>query len=87
IFLEKSYPILIKSDYIALNNIKIGYDFSKKMLESLGLSEASVWISGDNLWMKSKRTGFNPTTSITGRTKGYKYAPLSTVTMGVRVKF
>lgn len=84
---SSSSRFLIKSDYIALNNIKIGYDFSKKMLESLGFSEASVWISGDNLWMKSKRTGFNPTTSITGRTKGYKYAPLSTVTMGVRVKF
>ncbi|MCM5661735.1 hypothetical protein [Galbibacter mesophilus] len=45
------------------------------------------WLSGDNLMLLSERDGFNPTTSETGTSDWYNYAPLSTVTFGIRAKF
>jgi len=43
--------------------------------------------TGDIYFMKSARNGFNPTTSETGSSGRRVYAPLTTFTMGVRVKF
>ncbi|WP_321306392.1 SusC/RagA family TonB-linked outer membrane protein [Marinifilum fragile] len=82
-----STRFLTKRDYFALNNIKLGYSFPKDMLEPLNLSAASIWVSGDNLWLTSKRKGFNPTTSVTGGSSESRYAPLSTITVGLNFKF
>ncbi|WP_282125383.1 SusC/RagA family TonB-linked outer membrane protein [Marinifilum flexuosum] len=82
-----STRFLIKNDYLALNNVKLSYDLPMSMLKPLNLSSASVWVSGDNLWLTTKRKGFNPTTSLSGASTSYKYTPLSTVTVGVRCKF
>lgn len=78
---------LIKSDYIALNNIRLGYAISSKLLNNTGLENVKIWVSGDNLFISTARDGFNPTTSETGNTGRRLYAPLSTLTMGVSVKF
>ncbi|AWX43897.1 TonB-dependent receptor SusC [Flagellimonas maritima] len=78
---------LIKSDFIALNNVRLGYQVPTRLLSNTGLQNINVWVSGDNLYIGSKRDGFNPTTSETGNTGRRLYAPLSTVTMGVSVKF
>ncbi len=78
---------LIKSDFIALNNVRLGYQVPSQLLSNTGVKNINVWVSGDNLFIGSKRDGFNPTTSETGNTGRRLYAPLSTVTMGVNVKF
>ncbi|MCH4551531.1 SusC/RagA family TonB-linked outer membrane protein [Aestuariibaculum lutulentum] len=82
-----STRFLTKTDYIALNNAMIGYNFPQKFLADSGISSVNIWASGDNLFVKSAREGFNPTTSETGNTGRRLYAPLTTFTMGVRVKF
>jgi hypothetical protein len=43
--------------------------------------------TGDNLWLQTKRNGFNPTTSETGNSNTYTYSPLSTITFGVKANF
>ncbi len=75
-----------KSDYLALNNVRIGYSLPTKYLENSGISYVNIWASGDNLFLLSKRNGFNPTTSETGAS-GYRYSPLTNFSLGVRVKF
>jgi len=82
-----STRFLTKTDYIALNNAMIGYSLPKKFLSKTGLSLVNLWVSGDNLFVKTARDGFNPTTSESGSSGRRLYAPLTTFTMGVRVKF
>ncbi len=82
-----STRFLTKADYLNLNNVRLGYKFPKKMVEKLGISAASVWVSGDNLLMLSKRKGFYPSTSESGGSSTYRYSPLSTITAGVKVQF
>ena len=82
-----STRFLTKTDYIALNNATIGYTLPEKFLKNTGISLINIWASGDNLFVKTARDGFNPTTSENGNSGRRLYAPLSTFTLGVRVKF
>jgi TonB-linked SusC/RagA family outer membrane protein len=82
-----SSRFLIKSDYLALNNLRVGYSLPKDVLRKMGMSDVNISLSGDNLFLFSKRRGFNPTTSETGSSARYSYPPLTNVTLGVRVKF
>jgi hypothetical protein len=82
-----STRFITKSNYLILNNVRLGYTIPTDILDGLKISSASIWISGDNLWMKSKRAGFNPSTAEAGDSDTYRYSPLSTLSAGLRVKF
>ena len=84
---SQSTRFLTKADYLALNNITLGYDLPKEVCESVGFSGLTFTLSGDNLWILTHRRGFNPTTSEIGNSGRYQYAPLSTFTLGVKANF
>ena len=84
---SSSTRFLTKSDYLALNNVRLGYDLPTNFVENIGLSYANIFVSGDNLMLLSERKGFNPSVHIAGESDWYTYSPLSTVTAGVRVRF
>jgi TonB-linked SusC/RagA family outer membrane protein len=81
-----STRFLTKSDFIALNNIRLGYNVPKAFVNKYGIQQADLYVTGDNLWLASKRQGFNPATSITGGSSIYRYNPLSTIVFGLNVK-
>ncbi|MGJ8761444.1 MAG: SusC/RagA family TonB-linked outer membrane protein [Polaribacter sp.] len=83
---RQSTRFLTKSDYLALNNVRIGYSVPSKSLTNTGMSALSFWVAGDNLFLLSSRTGFNPSSSLVGESERYQYSPLSTFTLGVRVQ-
>lgn len=86
-FASTSTRFLTKADYLSLNNIRLGYQIPRNYIDQIGLADMEFWISGDNLFLFSEREGFNPTTSEAGTSGWYTYAPLSTITFGVRAKF
>lgn len=86
-FSSQSTRFLTKSDYIVLNNARVAYRLPSQFLEGWGLNGLELSVSGDNLWINTKRKGFNPTTSETGGSDTYRYSPLSTVTFGAKLNF
>ncbi len=82
-----SSRFLTKADYLALNNLRLAYDFSNDVVSNIGLTGLSFFVTGDNLWLSTKRKGFNPTTSESGSSSTYTYSPVTTFTFGVRAKF
>ncbi|UBZ08524.1 SusC/RagA family TonB-linked outer membrane protein [Salegentibacter mishustinae] len=82
-----STRFLTKADYLALNNVRLGYNVPKTAVESLGMNALNIYVSGDNLFLLSERDGFNPSTNEAGTSNQYRYSPLSTFTAGVRVNF
>lgn len=82
-----STRFLTKKNYFLLNNVTLGYSVPREILEGLKLNALQLTLSGDNLWIASKRRGFNPSTSETGGSSMYTYSPLSTFTFGVKVNF
>jgi TonB-linked SusC/RagA family outer membrane protein len=86
-FASRSSRFLIKSDYLALNNIRLGYNLPQDFIKTIGITGFNLFVSGDNLWIASKRKGFNPSVSETGGTNTYNYSPLSTITFGAKINF
>ncbi len=84
---RNSTRFLEKADFLALNNLRIGYTFPKKLINRLGISSLSIYLAGDNLFLLSARDGFNPSTAEEGTSSTYRYSPLSTYTVGLNVKF
>ncbi|RXG27254.1 SusC/RagA family TonB-linked outer membrane protein [Leeuwenhoekiella palythoae] len=80
-----STRFLTKSDFLALNNIRLGYTMPTSFVEKMGLANLDLFLSGDNLALWSKRNGFNPSTSVTGNSSIYRYNPLSTIVFGVNL--
>ena len=51
------------TDYLGLNNVRLGYTLPSKFTDKLQLSKFNLFVSGDNLLFFSKRKGFNVITS------------------------
>jgi TonB-linked SusC/RagA family outer membrane protein len=81
-----SSRFVTSSDYLALNNVRLAYNIPSKFLANSGISNVNVWLSGDNLYLLSARTGFDPRLSQTGANSVYAYSPMTTITLGLRVK-
>ncbi|CAM1368921.1 SusC/RagA family TonB-linked outer membrane protein [Tenacibaculum sediminilitoris] len=82
-----SSRFITSTDYIALNNARIGYTVPSKFMGDSGIDNINIWMSGDNLYLNSAREGFNPSVRENGSSARRIYAPATTITMGVRVKF
>lgn len=84
---SSSTRFLTKADYLSINNIRLGYTLPKTYSDQLKVSSLGFYVSADNLWLFSKRDGFNPSASEFGSSSMYAYAPLTTITAGVNLKF
>jgi len=84
---SSSSRFLTSSDYLSLNNLRVGYTFSERLSKKLLLEKLSIWASGDNLWLLSSRDGFNPATSEAGESNFYRYAPFTTMVFGLQLQF
>ncbi|MDP5231579.1 MAG: SusC/RagA family TonB-linked outer membrane protein [Cellulophaga sp.] len=80
-----STRFLTDASFIALNNIRFGYKLPKDVISKIGVKNLDFFITGDNLWLASKRIGFNPSTAVTGGSSIYTYNPLSTVVFGINL--
>jgi TonB-linked SusC/RagA family outer membrane protein len=84
---SQSSRFVTSTDFLTLNNAVVGYTVPEEMLGRSGIDLLNIYFSGDNLWAKTARDGFLPYTSQSGNSGRRLYAPLTTITMGVRVKF
>ena len=83
-----SSRFITKASYLALNNVRFGYTLPSSLMQKMnGVQSITFFVSGDNLWLHSKRDGFNPSTAESGNSDTYRYSPLSTITVGLKAKF
>lgn len=78
---------LIKSDYLSIQNISLGYTFSTKLTESLGLSSLRLYGLVDNVALWSKRQGFDPRMNNVDGGSDNNYSLLRTTSFGINVQF
>ncbi len=82
-----STRFLTSNSYLALNNIRLGYNFPKKWVEKIKLNMLNIYVTADNLAIASARKGYNPMVSYTGSSDSYQYTPLSTIMGGIKFQF
>ncbi|KFF28191.1 SusC/RagA family TonB-linked outer membrane protein [Chryseobacterium vrystaatense] len=78
---------LIKSDYISLQDVTLSYQLPDGFAQQAGLSGLKVYVTGNNLYLWSKRKGYDPRASLTGVSDPYKYSLLSSVSLGFKFNF
>jgi TonB-linked SusC/RagA family outer membrane protein len=88
---------LYKGDFVRLRSVQLGYSLSSRMVEAIKMKALRIYVSGSNLWTKTKYPGFDP--EGTGSTQdpltqspGFVYyanaiPQLRTITVGIDAKF
>ncbi|WP_289119795.1 SusC/RagA family TonB-linked outer membrane protein [uncultured Bacteroides sp.] len=77
---------LTKASYLSLRNLTFGYSLPKRWISKAKIEKLRFYLVGDNMFLLSKRRGFDPRQSITGDT-GYNYSAMRTVSFGINLEF
>jgi hypothetical protein len=85
--------VIEDASFVRLQNVTLGYNFGKVVLDKLNLSQLNVFVSGTNLHVWTNYSGFNPDVSLTGSNTlalghdngGYPIA--RSIRMGLKLKF
>ena len=77
---------LTKASYLSLRNLTVGYSLPKRWLSKAKIEKLRLYVVGDNMFLLSKRKGFDPRQSITGETD-YNYSAMRTVSFGINLEF
>ena len=84
---SSSDRFLTNASYLSLQNINFGYTLPASISRRANIEKIRVYLSGDNLWIWSKRQGLDPRQSITGSVTNAYYAPMRTISGGVTLTF
>ncbi|HEA30114.1 MAG TPA: SusC/RagA family TonB-linked outer membrane protein, partial [Leeuwenhoekiella sp.] len=83
----QSSRFLTDASFWTLKNVNLGYSFDGNAVEKLGLSNLRVSLTGENLFLKSKRTGLNPQFELGGTPNGNSFNPSRIISVGLNVGF
>jgi TonB-linked SusC/RagA family outer membrane protein len=81
----QSTRFLTDASFLALKNVNVGYSFNDLITEKLGVSNMKVYVSGENLFINTARTGLNPQFNLGGTGAGNDFNPARTVTFGLNI--
>ncbi|WP_162915675.1 SusC/RagA family TonB-linked outer membrane protein [Paraflavitalea soli] len=85
-FNAQSNRFLIDASYLAVRNATFSYAFSKGLLSKIKCDQLKFYISGENLFVFSKRKGLNPMENFNG-TNSAVYVPNRLLSAGINVTF
>jgi hypothetical protein len=80
---SESTRFLTDASFMSLRNVNLSYTFNRQLLDNLGLSNLSLFVSGENLWFKSARQGLNPQYNLAGTGSGNDYNPNRILSVGL----
>lgn len=82
------------ASFIRLSSVTVRYNLNKALADRFNVKNASLYVTGQNLYTWTKYTGQNPDVSTTGSNSPFKYAqdgaltpPSKTFTLGLTVGF
>lgn len=81
-----SSRFLTSNNYLVFKNLNISYDFPSNWVQTLKMQNLNLGFSVDNLFIASKRKGFNPQYSFNGDQGAY-FVPTRTFNFQLTVKF
>ncbi|TJY37425.1 TonB-dependent receptor [Pontimicrobium aquaticum] len=84
---QRHSKYLYDGEFMRLRSLTIGYDFKDK-LESIGLTNAQVYLRGNNLltWVKDDNLKYDPEVDLGGQT-GLETPPIKSISFGLTLNF
>lgn len=83
----QSDRFLTDASFWSLRNVNLGYSFSRDVLDKIGLDSFRVNLTGENLYVKSKRDGLDPQFNIAGTPAGNNFNPARIISLGLNLSF
>ena len=77
---------LVSSNYVALQNITLGYTFPAKLTKKAHIEKIRLYAVADNVALWSARKGLDPRQSFTTSNNTY-YSPMRTISGGINITF
>ena len=80
---------LTDGSYLSLQSVNLSYTFPQKLVRAIYLSSLRVYVSGENLYLWSKRKGLDPRSNsgFDGYCAITNYVPMRTLTAGISLNF
>jgi TonB-linked SusC/RagA family outer membrane protein len=79
-----SSRFLVSNSFVNLKSVNLSYSVPRKVLERMKLNTLKVYVSGDNLFYKSARTGLDVQQSFFG-SSSFAYFPYKTIMFGLNL--
>ena len=83
----QSTRFLTDASYISLKNVNLSYTFDESILGKIGVDLLRVFVSGENLFITTERTGLNPQYNLSGTPGGNDYNPSRILSFGLNLSF
>lgn len=77
---------IISSNYLALNNVTLGYTLPASVCAKLGLNTVRIYGSAENVALWSRRKGLDPRQAFAS-SENYTYSPIRAISGGINVSF
>ena len=84
---SRSDRFLTSASCLTFGNFTFGYTLPKQWTRKAYMDKVRVYVSGDNLYTWSARSGLDPRLSVEGEPNGLMYAPMRTINGGVQITF
>ena len=82
-----STRFLTKASYLNIENINLGYTLPQSLISKIGIQNLRIFAAAENVFYWSKRKGFDPRQTYSGSANATRYAPIRTISGGVKVVF
>ena len=76
---------LIDGSYLNLQNINFGYTLPRKWTNKISVDKIRIYLACENVWLWSRRQGFDPRLSLTGSNNGATYSAVRTISGGLNL--
>lgn len=83
----QSSRFITSASFWAIRNASVGYNFSPAILDKIGLNNLRVSVTGENLFLKSKRDGLDPQYNLAGTAPGDDFVPGRILSVGLNLSF
>jgi TonB-linked SusC/RagA family outer membrane protein len=83
----QSDRFLTDASFWSLKNVSIGYTLNKSSTDFLGIDGLTFSLTGENLFLKSKRKGLDPQYNLAGTPQGNDFNPAKIFSFGISVGF
>lgn len=83
----QSDRFITDASFMAIRNASLGYTFSPALLDKIDLNSLRVSVTGENLFLKSKRDGLDTQYNLAGTAPGDDFVPGRIFSLGVNLSF
>jgi TonB-linked SusC/RagA family outer membrane protein len=81
----QSTRFLTDASHVSIRNANLGYNFSPTVLNKIGMTSLRVFVTGENLFLSSKRAGLDPQYSLAGVQSNSDFVPGRIISIGLNL--